>query len=278
MLSLAKDKTQQSDDNAIKAEFDAISVSDPVGETQQPRLGPQKLPAREGLSSSSTTQLEQREEQTGNDRETQTSSSALAATLPGRDGQTQKTTTEETQDASSPSSSSSLSSSSSSPQQQQHAPDRPLILYAYFETTSSRPNLEFFIDHGLHASADFVFILNGDTDAPSIIPNATNIHYVRRPNRCYDLGSYAEVLLTDNLYKRYKRFIMLNSSIRGPFLPYWAEGCWSDMYLRRVTDEVKVGRARLSLFLLPLTPSAKHTYIGGTTYLANALSLFSSSA
>ena len=34
---------------------------------------------------------------------------------------------------------------------------------------------------------------------------------------------------------------MLNASIRGPFLPYWASGCWSDMYLEKVTDEVKVG-------------------------------------
>src|ERR1700730_3704626 len=42
------------------------------------------------------------------------------------------------------------------------AADRPLVLYAYFETPSARENLEFFIAHGLHAAADFVFILNGD--------------------------------------------------------------------------------------------------------------------
>ena len=118
--------------------------------------------------------------------------------------------------------------------------ERPLILYAYSETESARINLEFFIAHGLHANADFVFILNGPTNAPDIIPQEPNIHYVRRPNDCYDLGAYAEVLIKDDLYKGYKHFIMLNASIRGPFLPYWAEGCWSDMYLKRVTDEVKV--------------------------------------
>jgi hypothetical protein len=118
--------------------------------------------------------------------------------------------------------------------------DRPLILYAYSETKNARKNLEFFLAHGLHAGADFVFILNGYTDAASIIPTATNIRYVQRPNDCYDMGAYAEVLTGDDLYKHYKKFILLNASIRGPFLPYWAENCWSDMYLKRVTDEVKV--------------------------------------
>jgi len=118
--------------------------------------------------------------------------------------------------------------------------ERPLILYAYSETKSARINLKFFIAHGLHAAADFIFIFNGPTDAASLIPNATNIRSVQRLNDCYDIGAYAEVLTTNDLYKSYKKFIMLNASIRGPFLPYWAESCWSDMYLQRVTDEVKL--------------------------------------
>ncbi|KAF4625058.1 hypothetical protein G7Y89_g13112 [Cudoniella acicularis] len=120
--------------------------------------------------------------------------------------------------------------------------DRPLILYAYSDgkTDSARINLEFFIKHGLHGAADFIFILNGKTNATEIIPNESNIRVVQRENDCYDLGAYAEVLTTEDLYKKYKRFVMLNASIRGPFLPYWAKGCWSDMYLGRITDEVKL--------------------------------------
>jgi hypothetical protein len=117
--------------------------------------------------------------------------------------------------------------------------NRPLILYAYSETKEARINLEFFIAHGLHAAADFVFILNGPTDATSLIPVTDNVRYVQRQNDCYDLGAYAEVLVRDNLYKRYRKFIMLNASIRGPFVPYWAESCWSDMYLKKVTNHVK---------------------------------------
>lgn len=54
------------------------------------------------------------------------------------------------------------------------------------------------------------------------------------------LGAYAEALLKDDLYKKYKNFILLNASLRGPFVPYWSEACWSDLYLNKITDEVKV--------------------------------------
>lgn len=129
--------------------------------------------------------------------------------------------------------------------------DRPLILYAYFETNNSRPNLEYFIAHGLHAAADFLFILNGDNEAETIIPQAPNIRYIHRPNDCYDLGGFAEVLRTDNLYKKYNRFITLNGSIRGPFMPVWTNECWSDRYLSKLTDEIKVGTLEEKNKLLP---------------------------
>lgn len=119
---------------------------------------------------------------------------------------------------------------------------RPLILYAYADSEegTSLKNLEFFIRHGLHAAADFIFILNGETSVASLIPNEDNIKIVERPNDCYDLGAYAEILTNGDLYKGYKKFIMLNASLRGPFMPYWSNACWSDMYLSKLTDEVKV--------------------------------------
>lgn len=125
---------------------------------------------------------------------------------------------------------------------QSNVSDRPLILYAYADSEdgTALENLKFFIAHGLHAAADFVFILNGETDAKAIVPTNDNIRLVQRPNECYDLGAYSEVLLKDDLYKRYKRFITLNASVRGPFIPYWSEGCWTDMFLSKVTEEVKV--------------------------------------
>jgi hypothetical protein len=120
------------------------------------------------------------------------------------------------------------------------APDRPLILYAYYETENARQNLEYFLAHGLHGAADFIFILNGENHAEDIIPTRPNIRYIKRKNDCYDLGAFAKVLTNGDLYMNYKKFITMNASIRGPFLPYWSTGCWSDMFLSRVTEEVKV--------------------------------------
>lgn len=122
------------------------------------------------------------------------------------------------------------------------ATDRPLITYAYSESTSARENLKFFLSQGLHDAADFIFILNGETNVADLIPKERNIQIIRRPNECFDLGAHGEVLRKDDLWKNYKRFITLNASIRGPFIPYWAKRCWSDVFLSRVTEEVKVSR------------------------------------
>ncbi|KAL7627999.1 hypothetical protein AAE478_002195 [Parahypoxylon ruwenzoriense] len=119
-------------------------------------------------------------------------------------------------------------------------PDRPLILYAYKESENARDNLKFFLNQGLHGSADFIFILNGETDAADIIPREENIRIIQRPNVCFDLGAFGEVLREDDLWKKYKRFITMNASLRGPFLPYWSKQCWSDAYLERVTNDVKL--------------------------------------
>lgn len=110
----------------------------------------------------------------------------------------------------------------------------------FSESEKSRPNLDFFVKHALHDAADFLFIINGKTELHKTIPTRPNIQYVLRENKCWDLGSIAEVLIKDDLYKRYKRFITLNGSIRGPFLPNWSKSCWSDVFLDKITDKVKV--------------------------------------
>jgi hypothetical protein len=135
-------------------------------------------------------------------------------------------------------------------------PWRPLILYAFSDSPVSRDNLRFFLHHGLHAAADFIFILNGMTNETAkdlLIPEgASNIRTIYRPNTCYDLGAYGEVLRGDKvplgmgpgrleLYRRYKRFVLLNSSVRGPFLPHWGRGaCWSDIFLAKVDVRTKL--------------------------------------
>lgn len=117
---------------------------------------------------------------------------------------------------------------------------RPLILYTYAESENARTNLKFFLQMGLHGQADFIFIFNGETDAHELIPNAPNIRVVLRENKCFDIGAHGEILRTDDLWKNYKRFIMMNASIRGPFAPTYYPTCWMDAFLGKLTDKVKV--------------------------------------
>jgi hypothetical protein len=120
------------------------------------------------------------------------------------------------------------------------ADGKTLILYAYAESEAAKENIQYFIHQGLHGAADFIFLLNGETSVADLIPKKDNIKVISRKNDCFDLGAYGETLRKDDLWKQYKRFITLNASIRGPFVPYWSGGCWSDLYLSKITEKVKV--------------------------------------
>jgi len=86
-------------------------------------------------------------------------------------------------------------------------------------------------------------MVNGISQLEREIPKSIpNLEVRLRDNECFDLGSYGQMLGEDDraLVKKYKKFILLNSSIRGPFLPTWSKDCWSDVYMDMVTDKVKV--------------------------------------
>jgi hypothetical protein len=144
----------------------------------------------------------------------------------------------------------------------------PLILYAYSAASWAIPNLQFFLKHGLHGSAIFIFVVNGalvpdntSNQSPSAFINSTeidildvlrilepyvekyqNIKIWKRPNTCYDLGAYAEVLKTNSsaLAKSHEKFILINASLRGPFVPFWSQECWSDAYLRLIDTGIAI--------------------------------------
>lgn len=122
-------------------------------------------------------------------------------------------------------------------------PNRDLIIFAYSENPDSLLNLAFFRKHALHAKADFIFLFNGnhtvDLSAFSALPN---VRVIERENRCFDLGSYHEVLTQNStLTTAYDRFILMNSSVRGPLFPAWANDlCWSDVFWKMLSDRTKM--------------------------------------
>jgi hypothetical protein len=120
--------------------------------------------------------------------------------------------------------------------------DNLLIIYAYSETDNAFENAKFFIETGLHHSAHFIFILNGDAPRlEQVLPNEPNIEVFRRNNSCFDMGSYGDLIREKQiLSSRYSKFILLNASIRGPFLPTWSQDCWSTLWLSRISRNTKV--------------------------------------
>lgn len=107
-------------------------------------------------------------------------------------------------------------------------------------------NLLFFRTHALHAKADFIFILNGAHTLPVLpeLSHLPNVRVIQRPNTCFDLGAYWEVLSAKEnfLAHAYKRYLFINASLRGPFLPSSARKvCWSDAYLDMLDEQRKVG-------------------------------------
>lgn len=119
--------------------------------------------------------------------------------------------------------------------------DRPLVMYAYAESETARVDLQFFVRNGIHRRADFIFVFNGESDAIDMVPQSLpNVWAVQRNNTCFDMGGMGEVLQRDNLWKRYKRFITMNASLRGPFLPIYSNDCWTDLFLSRLTAKTKL--------------------------------------
>ena len=102
---------------------------------------------------------------------------------------------------------------------------------------------------GLHDRADFIFVFNGEGSAADLVPRLPNVRVIERENSCYDLGTFGLVLRQDGLWKNYTRFITMNASVRGPFLPAWSTSCWTDLFLNKITDKVKVMRNQ---FIFPV--------------------------
>jgi len=89
----------------------------------------------------------------------------------------------------------------------------------HHDTPDANANTRFFLRHALHDRADFVFILNGESQLRDEIPDdLPNVRVVQRDNTCYDLGAHGEVLQANEreLVKKYNKFILMNGEPAPP--------------------------------------------------------------
>ncbi len=117
-----------------------------------------------------------------------------------------------------------------------------LILFNYFETDLSLLNLSFFLKHGLidHPSYHFCFIIKGGICTPKI-PQKKNIKVIEDANEGFDFSGRFKGQTTYSLGD-FDRFIFINCSARGPFLPrYYPQSLnWVDSFTSHLNDKVKL--------------------------------------
>ncbi|TPX55863.1 hypothetical protein PhCBS80983_g04967 [Powellomyces hirtus] len=103
-------------------------------------------------------------------------------------------------------------------------------------------NLNFFLRHGLMSNVDHLFVMNSPVPQDTKIPKLDNIFVWEKENACYDLGSFHQGVqhMAEKHSKTYNRYILINASVRGPFMPTYNEGCWADAFLSPLSWSVKM--------------------------------------
>lgn len=117
---------------------------------------------------------------------------------------------------------------------------RSLCIYAYFEKNNEyRNNLRYFLQHGVNAESDFVFVLNGPCSVD--IPKARNVAVMQRENVGYDFGAYSSAIrrLPSEILDQYDYFFFLNTSVRGPFMLDDTRP-WQKVFIDMLTGDTKL--------------------------------------
>lgn len=87
---------------------------------------------------------------------------------------------------------------------------------------------------------DFIIICNNKSIDINSYIKYTNTSVLYRDNNGWDFGGWSDGLLTDNLYMNYSHFIFVNSTVIGPFLKPSFRGKWTDIYVKNLTNNVKL--------------------------------------
>ena len=141
-------------------------------------------------------------------------------------------------------------------------PNHILVVYVWAESNVQYlDNLHYFVQHGVRATqpVDYFFILQqvggkpvDETRLPTLPSNA---RYIQHENKCMDIGTMGW-FLSQNITNttQYKYFFLMNSSIRGPFFPPHSENLviqWYEIFIRRLTDEVKLVGSTINCAVSP---------------------------
>src|SRR5439155_21004241 len=122
--------------------------------------------------------------------------------------------------------------------------------YAYYETSHSIKNLEYFSKIGITNNEDilYVIIINGHKCSIEL-PNYNNCIVLKKDNTGFDFGAhYFGIQYLKEKFKcdvnefPYDYFIFLNAGVIGPFLPsyYPNDLHWINIFTSKINDHVKL--------------------------------------
>lgn len=114
----------------------------------------------------------------------------------------------------------------------------------------------------LDQDTDFLVICNDkskELQVNDLLP--TYVKTLYRDNNGFDFGGWSDALLLNNLYQKYKKFVFINSSVIGPFLPPNFKGRWTDCYLDNLKDNVKLVGSTINCICDALIDTHVQSYV-----------------
>jgi len=114
-----------------------------------------------------------------------------------------------------------------------------LVIYHYFEKdVSYRDNFLHFLSFGYQEANDYVFIIGGQYSVE--LPKFSNIQYVFTEPKRSDFGGYAEFINSGFNFQPYEFIFFINSSVRGPYMPAYAQQSWTQVFLKQMGSDVGI--------------------------------------
>jgi len=148
-----------------------------------------------------------------------------------------------------------------------------LVIFVYFERVFSAKNIEFFIKNGLYENddVDYLFIINGK-NLNIEIPTYKNVNILKRPNIGGDFAGWA-FGLNNTQQNKYDRFIFLNDTVRGPYLPRYIpiELKWYSLFSNLLSDKTKLVGTTKNFF--PWGKKTKYPHIQSMAFSTDKIGL-----
>jgi len=134
---------------------------------------------------------------------------------------------------------------------------KTLVLYV-FHIFNKR--VQHFLSNCIFNDTDIDFIIISN-DKNNLINVPDYVKTLYRDNIGFDFGGWSDALLTDNLYENYDKFIFVNSSAVGPFIPSCYKGKWTNIYIDGLQNNIKLFGSTINTCGDPLNKSHVQSYI-----------------